>query len=289
MKQFFLLLSPVCVFACRPRILLFPRHTSWVVDEAQVFPKEERNRILFRNSETGKSNGRRADGVVTLKSLNGISIEERGESRSRMRGKSAIGKKMTAQILIIVPSERQMRLRSATAGGSINDARAGDIIRRAETFFPCGTLRRRRRLRCRAGAEADYRNGSGELCRNRRQRYLRKAKNTFTDYVLVILIGIATFFLFGDSSGGSPGGSSGGGFFRGGGGGRFGGGGASGRLVNFPEWKRIPYSGVPRETQYPVCISGYFPCFRAAAFANFLKSVYFMILNVQLQEVASWI
>ena len=45
MKQFFLLLL-LSVFSLAAADFTVPRHTSWVVDEAQVFSKEERNRIL---------------------------------------------------------------------------------------------------------------------------------------------------------------------------------------------------------------------------------------------------
>lgn len=132
------------------------------MDEAQVFSKEERNRILSTIQKLEKATDGGQMAVVTLKSLNGISIEEAGIKIADAWKVGNRGKDDGA-ILIIVPSERQMRLEIGYGWeGSINDARAGDIIRGLKPFFPCGTLRRRRRLRCRAGAEADYRNGSGE-------------------------------------------------------------------------------------------------------------------------------
>jgi hypothetical protein len=47
-------------------------------------------------------------------------------------------------------------------------------------------------------------------------------------------------------------------------------------------------SGVPRETQYPYVYPD-ISLFPRGGVCEFLKSVYFMILNVQLQEGASWI
>ena len=227
MKQFFLLLL-LSVFSLAAADFTVPRHTSWVVDEAQVFSKEERNRILSAIQKLEKATDGGQMAVVTLKSLNGISIEEAGIKIADAWKVGNRGKDDGA-ILIIVPSERQMRLEIGYGWeGSINDARAGDIIRGLKPFF-------------RAERYADgavYAVGqvqkliTGTAPENVPEppaAVSAKGKNTFTDYVLVILIGIATFFLFGDSPGGSSGGSSGGGFFRGGGGGRFGGGGASGR------------------------------------------------------------
>ncbi|MEI3003005.1 MAG: TPM domain-containing protein [Victivallales bacterium] len=154
-------------------------------------------------------------------------------------------------MLIIVPSKRQMRLEIGYGWeGSINDARAGDIIRGLKPFF-------------RAERYADgavYAVGqvqkliTGTAPENVPEppaAVSAKGKNTFTDYVLVILIGIATFFLFGGNvpaavpaavpavvfSGAVAAGASAAVALPGAG--------------KFPGMEKNSDSGVPRETQYP--------------------------------------
>ena len=56
----------------------------------------------------------------------------------------------------------------------------------------------------------------------------------------------------------------------------------------FPGMEKNSDSGVPRETQYPYVYPD-ISLFPRGGVCEFLKSVYFMILNVQLQEGASWI
>ena len=134
MKQFFLLLL-LSVFSLAAADFTVPRHTSWVVDEVQVFSKEERDRILSAIQKLEKATDGGQMAVVTLKSLNGISIEEAGIKIADAWKVGNRGKDDGA-ILIIVPSERQMRLEIGYGWeGSINDARAGDIIRGLKPFF----------------------------------------------------------------------------------------------------------------------------------------------------------
>lgn len=234
MKQFFLLLL-LSVFSLAAADFTVPRHTSWVVDEAQVFSKEEKDRILSAIQKLEKATDGGQMAVVTLKSLNGISIEEAGIKIADAWKVGNRGKDDGA-ILVIVPSERQMRLEIGYGWeGSINDARAGDIIRGLKPFF-------------RAERYADgavYAVGqvqkliTGTAPENVPEppaAVSTKGKNTFTDYAIALVIAVLTVVLFVRCSGGDSGDDSGGGFFRGGGGGfsgggggRFGGGGASGR------------------------------------------------------------
>ena len=102
MKQFFLLLL-LSVFSLAAADFTVPRHTSWVVDEAQVFSKEERNRILSAIQKLEKATDGGQMAVVTLKSLNGISIEEAGIKIADAWKVGNRGKDDGA-ILIIVPS-----------------------------------------------------------------------------------------------------------------------------------------------------------------------------------------
>ncbi len=232
MKRLFLFLA----FAVLPLMaadFVVPRHTSWVVDEAGIFSKAGKNRILDAIQQLEKATDGGQMAVVALKHLNGISIEEAG---IRIADAWKVGNKGKddGAILIIVPSERRMRLEIGYGWeGNINDARAGDIIRGLQPFF-------------RAERYADgavYAVGQVQklvtgtapenLPKPPSASVSAKGKNTITDYLIVAAVVVVSLFLSGGRSGGASGGSSGGGFFRGGfsggRGGRFGGGGASGR------------------------------------------------------------
>lgn len=111
-----------------------PPLTGRVVDAGAVFTTEERERIenaiLKLESATG---GQMV--VATLPSLEELSIEDVG---IRLGDAWEIGNKGKddGAILIIVVPERKMRLEVGYGWeGSINDARAGDVIRGLAPFF----------------------------------------------------------------------------------------------------------------------------------------------------------
>ncbi len=213
-----------------------PSLSGRVVDAAGILSGNGKKRIEQAVLELEKATGGGQMVVVTLKTLNGTSIEDAGIA---MGEKWKLGRKGKddGAILIIVPSERRMRLEVGYGWeGKINDARAGDVLRAMQAYF-------------RDGRYAD----GAVYAVGRVQEYLTgkkpsglppkppKSNSEKQPFSLVIILVIVVLVLLGGFRGGgrSRGGYSGGGGFGGGfgsggggfsgGGGSFGGGGSSGR------------------------------------------------------------
>ena len=225
-----------------PAALQFPALTDRVVDEAGVLAPTTRADLINILARDEQTTGRQVV-VVTVKSLQGDTIEDYGYRLGRQWG---IGQKgsNTGALLIVAPNDRQVRIEVGYGlEGQLTDATSSAIIN--QTILPAfrrgdieggtlaGTVAILRAVGDTAAAvptaEAQY-SGSDEV-------------NAGPDwgtlvYYLILIAFFGWRFLWpllilgsprvGWGGGGFPGAGSSGGGFRGGGG-SFGGGGASGR------------------------------------------------------------
>lgn len=216
-----------------------PPLSGRVVDQAGIFDDAGKARIetAIQALEKATQGGQMA--VATLKSLEGFTIEEAGIA---LGDAWKIGRKGRddGAILIIVPSERRMRLEIGYGWeGEINDAKAGDVIRGLANFFQ--QERYADGAIYAVGKVQEYVTGKAPDNAPAPPQKSRSAKKTPLDdstiillIVIIVCLGILkSRYMGGNRFGGGGGfgggfsGRSGGGFS--GGGGSFGGGGASGR------------------------------------------------------------
>jgi uncharacterized protein len=236
-----LLLFATAVGAAEP---VFPPLTGRVVDEAGILSPQTRQRLDALLAQHEQSHGQQVV-VVTLKSLQGYSIEDFGYQLGRHWG---IGEKdkNTGALLVVAPNERKVRIEAGYGlEGQLTDAQSRSIIEGIilpafrQGDFNGGVL---------DGATAIVRVLGGSPAREGQQPAPQGAAPPFQLFMglAVILLGWLVFrglllplllvgatgrrqgFGYGYGGGFSSGGGgfSGGGFS--GGGGSFGGGGASG-------------------------------------------------------------
>src|SRR5262245_10733167 len=108
-------------FACAAHALTFPELTGRVVDEANVLDQPTRTALEQKLADfEAKTTGQLV--VVTLKSLQGTSIEDYGYQLGRHWG---IGQKEknTGVLLIVAPNERKVRIEVGYGfEGTLSDA-----------------------------------------------------------------------------------------------------------------------------------------------------------------------
>lgn len=120
---FFFIFTTVCLWSA----IVFPKLTSQVVDEANLFNNNEKSQLIHILSYHEKNSTNQIV-VVTLKSLNGYDISEYGYQLGREWG---IGQKENNNgvLLIIVPSERKVRIEVGYGlEGVLTDANSRLII-----------------------------------------------------------------------------------------------------------------------------------------------------------------
>jgi uncharacterized protein len=226
----------------------FPQLSGRVVDEAGLLTPAERQSLTETLQAHEEATGNQVV-VVTLKSLQGTSIEDYGYQLGRSWGIGQKGRD-TGVLLIVVPTERKVRIEVGYGlEGTLTDATSRLIIERIMTpafrsgQFGPGIV---------AGVGAILKVISGEAAQVPEKR-ATKSKEGAVDLLPAILIfgGLILFMWlayrnresglygparrrrgtwigYGGGFGGGFGGGGGGGGGFGGGGGSFGGGGASG-------------------------------------------------------------
>jgi uncharacterized protein len=220
----------------------FPALTGRVVDEAGVLSASTKSGLTQMLADFERTSGGTQVVVVTLKSLQGIAIEDFGYQLGRHWG---IGQKdkNTGAMLIVAPTERKVRIEVGYGlEGTLTDALSRTIIERDITpAFKRGDLNGG----VLAGTSAIIRVLGGDAKSVAAPAADSQWRGALPIAPFAINIIFIVFFLMlflrhrrgfwggpyvggfgGFSSGGFSGGSSGGGFS--GGGGSFGGGGASG-------------------------------------------------------------
>lgn len=101
---------------------------SYVIDEAGIVPADVQARIDELGTILEEKTGGAQVVVVTVKSLEGRSIEEYGIERARALGVGDAGKDRGV-VLFVAPAERQVRIEVGYGlEGAIPDAKAGAII-----------------------------------------------------------------------------------------------------------------------------------------------------------------
>jgi uncharacterized protein len=119
-----LLLFAVAAGAAEP---VFPPLTGRVVDEAGILSPQTRQRLDALLAQHEQSNGQQVV-VVTLKSLQGYSIEDFGYQLGRHWGIGEKGKN-TGALLVVAPNERKVRIEVGYGlEGQLTDAQSRVII-----------------------------------------------------------------------------------------------------------------------------------------------------------------
>lgn len=120
---FFFIFTTVSLWSA----IVFPKLTSQVVDEANLFNNNEKSQLIHILSNHEKNSTNQIV-IVTLKSLNGYDISEYGYQLGREWG---IGQKENNNgvLLIIVPNERKVRIEVGYGlEGALTDATSKLII-----------------------------------------------------------------------------------------------------------------------------------------------------------------
>jgi uncharacterized protein len=218
--------------------LKVPRHTGWVVDQAQLFSSSEEQQLTaaLQRLKATKSGAQMA--VLTVPALKGDSLEL---FSVRVVEAWKLGKKDidNGLLLLIVRDDRKIRIEVGYGlEGRLNDARCGDIIRGMGPFF------RERRFADGAmsaiGEVQQHLTGTRPAGLPARPARSQSRRGNSPGFMLLLILffvlpaimrgrygrGHTIFIGGGGFRGGGGGGFSGGGFS--GGGGSFGGGGASG-------------------------------------------------------------
>jgi uncharacterized protein len=239
-RAWFAIVGTLFLLACHGAVAaepVFPALSGRVVDEAGLLSAAERERLTAQLAAHERATGQQVV-VVTLRSLQGLPIEDFGYRLGRAWGIGEKGKN-TGALLVVAPSERAVRIEVGYGlEGLLTDALSRSIIERdilpafRQGQFARGIVDGTAAMLVALGgtAAAPARGASPVPAAN-------------DDFAPLIFIGIILFiiimrFYFGRGrgvwivpGGGSWGGSSSGGFSGGfsGGGGSFGGGGASGK------------------------------------------------------------
>jgi len=234
----FLLLACGAAGAAEPN---FPALSGRIVDEAGLLSATERDRLVGQLASHERATGQQVV-VVTLRSLQGLPIEDFGYRLGRFWGIGEKGKN-TGALLVVAPNERGVRIEVGYGlEGLLTDALARSIIERdILPAFRQGQFARGIIDGPSAMAGALGGNAVGPSARGNAPDGGSPDALSVLFFIAMILLFVALrFYFFRGSSiwmmpgGGSwragPGGSAGGfgGGFSGGGG-SFGGGGASGK------------------------------------------------------------
>ena len=222
--------------------LKVPRHTGWVVDQAQLFSSSEEQRLTaaLQGLKAAKSGAQMA--VLTVPALKGDSLEL---FSVRVVEAWKLGKKDidNGLLLLIVRDDRKIRIEVGYGlEGRLNDARCGDIIRGMGPFFREGRFADG--AMSAIGEVQQHLTGTRPAGLPARPARSRSRKGNSPGFMLLLFVLFFvlpaimrrrygrghTIFIGGGGFRGGGGGFSGGGFGGGfsGGGGSFGGGGASG-------------------------------------------------------------
>jgi len=234
----FLLLACGAAGAAEPN---FPALSGRVVDEAGLLSAAERDRLVGQLASHERATGQQVV-VVTLRSLQGLPIEDFGYRLGRFWGIGEKGKN-TGALLVVAPNERGVRIEVGYGlEGLLTDALARSIIERdilpafRQGQFARGIIDGTSAMLVALGGSASAPAARG----NAPDGGSPDALSVLFFIAMILLFVALRFYFFRGSSiwmmpgGGSwragPGGSSGGfgGGFSGGGG-SFGGGGASGK------------------------------------------------------------
>jgi len=108
----------------------YPALTGRVVDEAGVLSASTKSGLMGMLAEHERTSGGEQVVVVTLKSLQGLSIEDFGYQLGRRRGIGQKGKN-NGVLLIVAPNERKVRIEVGYGlEGTLTDAMSRFIIER---------------------------------------------------------------------------------------------------------------------------------------------------------------
>jgi uncharacterized protein len=125
-RLFFILLLAAPAFAAAPE---FPQLTGRVVDQAGILSASTRDGLREMLAANERATGTQIV-VVTLKSLQGYSIEDFGYQLGRTWGIGQKGKN-TGALLIVAPNERKARIEVGYGlEGTLTDAASRTIIER---------------------------------------------------------------------------------------------------------------------------------------------------------------